>query len=126
MNLNKAHIKVWWGAVKYFKLSTSETLLIFLIYGLSRQKGYCYASKSALSKIMNVSQPTIFYNLKKLEDKGLIEKLGQYTQKGVNKIKPSKQFEKLIKLLHDKDPDSEYELFIEEGVLEEDDNVENY
>ena len=42
--------KIWWWVIQEFNLSPIETLFMVLVDGLSRQKGWCWASKSRLAK----------------------------------------------------------------------------
>lgn len=82
---------VYWSFLIDFNLSPLDFLTLFLIYGLSKKDGYCSASKKYLSKILNVSPPSIFKSIKCLLAKGFIIKNG-YTTKGVLRLKPTEKF----------------------------------
>lgn len=80
MKLNsKKYIYFYISILNDFDLSIVEGFLILLIYSLSRQKGYCYASKKYLSKMMNMSEVSVFNLIKKLTTKKLLFKTG-YTE----------------------------------------------
>ncbi len=72
--LKKIYYKIWWEVIREFNLSPIEVLTICLIDGLSRQKGWCYASKIALAKTLNVSPQTIYSTINELITKGLLVK----------------------------------------------------
>ncbi len=94
---NKAirYSEIRWEVIGLEDLSPTEALLLFLIYGLSRRNGSCYASKSHLAREINVTEPTIFKTLKILAAKNLIEK-GAKTKYGVVRLKPTDKFKKVM------------------------------
>lgn len=64
---------------KKLKLSLIEYCLADSIYHLSNNPkskivGWCWASKTSLSKILGVSEPTVYGNINKLEHKDIIER----------------------------------------------------
>jgi len=65
---------VYWDVLQEFDLTPSEGMLMFLVDSLSVKEGYCYASKSYLAEVMNVSIPTVYALIKRLISKGLLEK----------------------------------------------------
>jgi predicted MarR family transcription regulator len=68
--------KIYWDIFGEFDLSPIEGLLLSLIHGLSRSKGYCYASKQTLADLLNVTDICIYGVIARLEEDGLIERTG--------------------------------------------------
>lgn len=97
-NSSKAYESFYWGSPKKFDLTPCESLALFLIKGLSKKSGKCYASKKYLAETLNISQPTIFNTINNLINKGLIEKLYKNTN-GVMLIKPTNYFNDYIESL---------------------------
>lgn len=95
----KRFVKVWWLIVERFKLSPVATLLLFLIYCLSRQTGYCRASKSFLAQTLNVSEQTVYTTLKHLAKNGLIERMGSFTKHGVRLLRLDDTLKELIQII---------------------------
>jgi len=55
-------------------LSVTEVALLTLIKGLSKKKGYCYASNKSICQTLNLSDRTLFRLLSKLESDGYINR----------------------------------------------------
>jgi DNA-binding PadR family transcriptional regulator len=55
-------------------LSVTETALLSLIKGLSKKRGYCYASNKAICDTLNISDRTLYRMLSKLEAQGFLER----------------------------------------------------
>ena len=53
-------------------LSVTESALLSLIKGLSKKRGYCFASNKAICDTLNLSDRTLYRLLDKLETRGLI------------------------------------------------------
>ena len=90
---------LWWYAIKEFDLSPTEVLLITLIDGLSKQKKWCWASKSSLAKTLNVSNQTIYNIMNRLFKKGLLEQGERLESYSTKLLKPRRKWSKLIKKL---------------------------
>ena len=74
--------KIYWAVFEEFDLSPMEGLLLYLILGLSRNKGYCYASKLTLGEILNVTDICVYNTIARLVKKELVKKIGK-TKNGV-------------------------------------------
>ena|SRR3989344_405240 len=70
----KTFYRLWWITISTFGLTPTEALLMFLVDSLSKNRGWCYASKKTLADLLNVTEPTIYNAQKKLIDKGLLLK----------------------------------------------------
>lgn len=74
-------------------LSVTECALLSLIKGLSKKKGYCFASNKAISDTLNISGRTLYRMLNKLELRGLIERdtqsTGHYGKERKIRLSPS-------------------------------------
>ena len=92
----KTYSKIWWGVIQKFDLSPTETLLMFLVDGLSRQKGWCWASKSNLAKTLNISNQTIYSTISKLLSKNLLEHGEKSDYHKTALIGPTKEWSDLI------------------------------
>jgi len=93
-------VKFYWLALTEFNLSPAQGLLMYLVHGLSRRKGWCFASKAVLAKFLNVSKPTIYSLLKELEGPPLqlIERKNEHLG-GMNStlIRPTQRWEQFYK-----------------------------
>jgi Mn-dependent DtxR family transcriptional regulator len=59
-----------------FDISPTEAMFLALVASLSKNDGTCYASKEYIAETMNISKPTVFKMIKKLQRMGLLEKWG--------------------------------------------------
>ena len=74
--LKNSYEPFYWSTLGEFNLTMAEGCLIFLIRGLSKNTGYCYASKHKLAEILNTTETTIYSLIKKLIIKGMIKRRG--------------------------------------------------
>lgn len=95
---NKNYVYIYWETLSEYNLTASETLLIYLIKGLSTKTGSCYASKKSLASILNTTEPTIHSLTNKLINKGLLKKCG-FSEYKTSKLAPTYKFDEHIKLL---------------------------
>tara|TARA_R100000951_G_scaffold110205_1_gene108016 strand:- start:2036 stop:2344 length:309 start_codon:yes stop_codon:yes gene_type:complete len=74
-------------------LSVTESALLSLIKGLSKKKGYCFASNKAISDTLNISDRNLYRLLNKLEAQGFIERdtksTGHYGKERKIRLSPS-------------------------------------
>lgn len=95
---DKTYEPAYWGALRKFNLKPSEFLVLFLIRGLTKKTGKCYASKKFLAERLNISQPTVFSGINKLIRIGLIEKCGK-SQYGTESLQITTRFEVYLESL---------------------------
>ncbi len=81
------YCQFWWNSLTELDLSPTEALLIHLIDGLSKKRGFCYMSKSNLAGYLGVGVSTIYATLNKLERKGLIIRESEYDSTGMKSTK---------------------------------------
>jgi hypothetical protein len=67
------YLRIWLSSLKKFDISLSESALLTLVMNLSTKKGYCYAGKRTLGKILGLSSVTIHAKINRLKAKGLLE-----------------------------------------------------
>lgn len=66
------YAKIWWAVISHFDLTTSQALLMVLIDHLSKKKGFCFAGKYLMSKVLNVSRQTVSKDIQILVNKSLL------------------------------------------------------
>lgn len=99
---NKTYITLYWITLTEFNLTLAECCLIYLIKGLSKNLGYCYASKKSLAETLNTTETTIYSLTKKLIGYGLLKKCG-FLKYGAMCLAPTSKFNEHIKSLKDVD-----------------------
>ena len=70
-------------ALKNNKLTSTDKLLMGMIYSLSKNSEYCYASNNYLANMLNVSKRTITSSLSKLKKEDLINIKYQNSQRQI-------------------------------------------
>jgi hypothetical protein len=70
---DRHYLRIWLSSLEKFGVSVSDAALLMLVLVLSSKKGFCYASKKSLGKILGVSSVTIHAKINKLRWKGLLE-----------------------------------------------------
>jgi len=106
--MKETYDSIFWATVKEFDLSPVEVLLTALIFGLSKKRGYCFASKDYLAKIINVSDGTVFNNLRKLKEKGLIREGVSNDEYGTKGIQLTEKWHLFVKSKYEKVYDKIY------------------
>jgi DNA-binding PadR family transcriptional regulator len=66
------YVKVYLPMLVELDIRSTAANLLLIIDLLTRKEGYCYASKTYLAKALNVTEPTIYNALNKLEERDLI------------------------------------------------------
>jgi len=65
---------VYVGVACHFKLKTTETNVLSVIWSLQQKRGWCYASQTTIALAVRISVQALNPILKKLEKRGLLEK----------------------------------------------------
>jgi DNA-binding MarR family transcriptional regulator len=77
---------------------------MYLVYSLSRQYGWCWASKRTLAQTLNLTEPTIYNLIKKLVLKGYLDRAAlNFKNKKRALLKPTDQWENYMKELGEVD-----------------------
>lgn len=87
--------RIYFDDLHEYKLKPNDYLLLTMIKGLAKKKGYCTSSRQYLADRLNVTRQTIIKTLKKLQERDLIyiknvsgrEKPIKLTAKGVSIMK---------------------------------------
>lgn len=80
--------KIYLDTFSEFNLKPIDVVLMTMISDLTSRghKGYTWAGKHYYAQLLNVTDPTIYNSLNKLESKGLITR---WVVKGQGRIKPT-------------------------------------
>jgi predicted transcriptional regulator len=76
-NLDTMYYKIFVGFASHFKLKTTETNVLSVIWSLQQKHGWCYASQTTIASATRISVQTLNTILKKLHKHGLLEKGGK-------------------------------------------------
>lgn len=90
--------KIFYIVIEDYNLKPLDAMLLTIIHDMATKgtKDYCFIGKSTFSNLLNVTPPTIFKSLDRLEKKGLIKRF-QVGAKGA--IQPTYEYKSVHRKL---------------------------